>query len=128
MAYDVLDPSDLMTCVAGGDLSTKQFHFVNMDSNGRVFLSATAGARLFGVLQEKPSAQGQACLVAGSGISKVVAEGPVAKGALVVASTAGQAITSSTSIHHRVGQALEEATVLGDLIAIRLLPLGQSVP
>lgn len=128
MAYDNLDPSDLMNGVAGADLSTHQFKFVNLDSNGRVFLSATAGARLYGVLQDKPSAQGQACIVAGSGISKVVAEGPVTAGSLVVASTAGLAITSSTSIHHRVGQALEAATVLGDLIAVRLLPLGQSVP
>ncbi len=129
MAYEVLDPSDLMTCVAGATLATKQFHFVGKpDSNGRVFLSATAGARLYGVLQDKPSAQGMACLVAGSGVSKVVAEGPISIGDMVVASTAGQAITSSTTAHHRVGVALEAATVLGDLIAIRLLPMGPEVP
>lgn len=129
MGYQVLDPSDLLTAVAGADLSTHQYKFVGFpDTNGRVFLAATAGARVHGVLQDKPSAQGQACLVAGSGITKVVAEGPISIGSMVVASTAGLAITSSTTAHHRVGVALEAAAALNDVIALRLLPLGPQVP
>lgn len=128
MGYDKLDASDLITAPAGGDLSAKQHCFVNLDSNGRVFLSATAGARVYGVLQDKPDAQDKSATIAFRGVSKVKAEGPISKGNMVVASTAGLAITSSTTAHHRVGRALESATVLGDLIAVALAPLGPEVP
>lgn len=128
MAFDVLDPSDLMSTEAGADLSTHQFKAVNLDSNGRVFLSATAGSRVLGVLQDKPDAQGKAALVAFRGITKMKAEGPISKGDFVVASTAGLAITASATAYHRIGRALEAATVLGDLIAVQLSPLGPQVP
>jgi hypothetical protein len=132
MAYDVLDPSDVCGIIpAGADLSTHQFKFVQAERKSgtlSIVLSATAGARVFGVLQDKPTAQGQACLVAGRGISKVVAEGPINAGDYVVASTAGLAITSSTTAHHRVGKALESASLLGDIIAVQLGSYGPQVP
>ncbi|MCC6808702.1 MAG: DUF2190 family protein [Deltaproteobacteria bacterium] len=128
MGYDILSASDLRTVPAGADLSTHQHKFVNLDTNGRAFLSATAGARCFGVLQNTPDAQGKAATIAVKGVSKVKAEGPISKGNMVVASTAGLAITSSTTAHHRVGRAMEAATLLGDLIAVELVPLGPEVP
>lgn len=131
MAYQALDPSDLIgNLVANADLSAKQFYFVQAEKIGtalKVTLAATAGQRVLGVLQNDPAA-GEACLVAGSGISKVVAEGPISVGDFVTASTAGLAITASATGYYRVGQALEAATTLGDIIAVRLANLGQNVP
>ncbi len=132
MSYDILHASDMIgTIPAGADLSTHQHKFVQAELKSSVLsivLSATAGARVFGVLQDKPSASGMAANVAFRGISKVKAEGPIVAGDMVVASTAGLAITSSTTAHHRVGRALETASVLGDLIAVQLMPLGPQVP
>lgn len=132
MSYEILHASDMIgTIPAGADLSSHQHKFVQAERVSgtlSIVLSATAGARVFGVLQNNPSAAGREASVAFRGVSKVKAEGPINAGDMVIASTAGLAITSSTTAHHRVGVALESASVLGDLIAVKLDALGPQVP
>lgn len=132
MSYDILSASDLIgTIPAGADLSTHQHKAVQAERVSgtlSIVLSASAGARVFGVLQNKPSAAGQDAVVAFRGVTKMKAEGPINAGDMVIASTAGLAITSSTTAHHRIGRALETATALNDLIAVQLIPLGPQVP
>ncbi len=131
MGYQVLDPSDLITGIAGADLSTKQFFLAQFELKSgalKVVIAATAGQRVDGVLQDKPSADGTACLLAGSGITKVVADGPVLPGEYLMATSAGRACTASATGYYRVGKALEQATVQGDKIAMLLKNYGQNVP
>ena len=131
MAYDVLDPSDVMTALAGADLSTKQFYFVNIYNKGgvaKVEVAATAGGRVDGILQDKPSADGMDCLVAGSGISKVVCAGAANPGDLGTCSSAGKAATASATAYQRVGKFLESAAVDGDVVAFKLGSYGPNVP
>lgn len=131
MAYDSLDPSDVDTFVAGADLSAKQFHLVWIEQKAgaaKVVTAATAGQRIDGVLQDKPNADGVACLVAGSGISKVVMGGAASPGDLLTAKNDGRAATASATAYQRIGKALESAAVDGDVIAMLIKNYGPNVP
>ncbi len=131
MAYEKLDASDLRTGVAGADHTSNQHKFIIQELKSGVLktvVAATAGARVDGVLQDNPAVEGQACLIAGSGISKVVAGGPVLPGEYVMTSNAGLAITSAATAYHRVGKALEQAAVSGEKIAVQLGSFGPNVP
>lgn len=131
MAYDVLDPSDLITCLAGADLSTKQYYFVNIYNKAgvaKIEVAATAGGRVNGILQDKPNADGVDALVAGSGISKVVAAGPANPGDLGTCTSTGKAATASATAYQRVGKFLETAAVDGDIVAFKLGNYGPNVP
>lgn len=58
-----------ITLPAAADLSTRQYHAVAIDTNGRAALSGSAG-NVVGILQNKPSALGQAARVRIVGVSK----------------------------------------------------------
>ncbi len=131
MAYEVLDTDMFGHLLAGADLSTHQFKFVQFELKagaGKVVLAATAGQRVLGVLQDKPTADGQACVVAGSGISKVVAGGPMLPGEYLATSNAGLAVTTATTASQRVGMALEQATASGQVVAALIRNFGPNVP
>lgn len=104
---------------ASGDLSTKQYLFVDVNSDGQVAVEKSAGAAVVGVLQDKPSAQGRPACVMLSGVSQVVAGAAFAAGARVTVDTAGKAqeATSGQYIH---GTALKAATAADDRVAILL--------
>lgn len=88
MAYE--KPGMIHNFKAGGDLSTKQFYFVKLNSSGEVVICAGATDVPIGVLQNAP-ASGETAEVMIYGISKVVSDGTVAVGALVGTSGDGQA-------------------------------------
>lgn len=88
MAYE--KPLFMHSRKAGGDLSTKQYHFVKLDSNGDVVICAAITDLVYGVLQNAPT-QGQTAEVMLAGISKVKADGTIAVGALIGTSSDGQA-------------------------------------
>lgn len=86
-----------LTCIsmpAAGDLSTKQYKVVAVNSDGRV---AVAGAGVFGIgiLQDKPAALGRACTVAVAGVSMAMAGDTVAAGARVTADANGDLVTAT---------------------------------
>lgn len=76
---------------AGADLSAKQYHFVKLDANGRVIAIAAATDRPIGILQNKPSALGQAAELMCDGVSRLVGGGNVAKGDMLGTTAAGRA-------------------------------------
>ena len=87
------------TCVtleAGADLSSNQFHFVTMDSDGQLSVS-TDGAASIGVLLNDPAAAGRAAEVCIGGLTRVEAGGTVAAGAAVASNSTGEAITAGTN-------------------------------
>ena len=71
MAYET--PLYVLSFVAGEDLSSNQFQFVTMESDGQVDLADAETDIVLGVLQNKPTA-GQAARVMIQGVSKVEAD------------------------------------------------------
>lgn len=88
MAYE--KPIFIDNKEAGGDLSSKQYHFVKLNSSGQVVICSGVTDIPHGVLQNAP-AQGQTAEVMCLGVSKVVSDGVVGVGALVGTSADGQA-------------------------------------
>lgn len=107
----------LVSFPAGADLSAKQYHIVDMASDGEVTFVTAATDVPVGVLQDKPAAAARAASVAVNGITKVAASstaaaGGFAIGAALVGNAAGKAVeydgTSLTSFI--LGRALQAAT------------------
>lgn len=103
------------TFEAGQDLSTKQYYFVTMASDGQVDPTG-AGAAADGVLQNAPAAAGRAASVAISGRVKVVAGGTITAGANVASNASGAVVAASTG-NIVLGKALE-AGVSGQYVTI----------
>mgnify|MGYP003133905194 CR=1 FL=1 len=91
MAYDNSKGSVVITLEANADLSSKQYHFVEVDSNGKVGACNAATDRPIGVLQNKPSASGQAASVLVMGVSKIVSDAALDENNLIGPSADGQA-------------------------------------
>ena len=85
------------TFEATGDLSTKQFYFVKFDGNvgatgcPRVVVCTAVTDTPIGVLQDKPSATGRACLVAVRGETKINADAALVVGDKIGTAADGQA-------------------------------------
>jgi hypothetical protein len=86
---------DNISRVAGADLSSAQFKFVESNSSGTVTVTNAAGEYVLGVLQNNP-ASGQAATVAVGGISKVVLGGTVSINDSIATDNAGKAVAAST--------------------------------
>lgn len=82
-----------LTFEASGDLSTKQYFAVKLDSNGQIAV-AGAGEKAIGILQNKPAAAGRAGTVRVFGVSRMYAGGVIAPGANVAADAAGEGKTA----------------------------------
>lgn len=109
-----------ITVPANADLSAKQYHFVTINSSGNAAATGD-GLAGHGVLQNDPSAAGQACNVAIGGQSKVVAGGTCTAGTYVAADTNGRAV-NIVSGDFALGLALESATTDGQIISILVMP------
>jgi hypothetical protein len=73
------------------------------------------------------ASQGDMVTVRVAGAARVQASAAISVGALVTATTAGQAVTDSTDKHGIIGRALEAATAQNDLISILIQPYTLSV-
>ena len=100
----------VITGIAGADLSTAQYKFVKLAADGEYDLSSD-GAQAEGVAQNDPAAQGRALAVATAGIVKVVVgTGGLTAGDDVASGAAGGAITAASG-DAILGVALDDATV-----------------
>ena len=100
----------VITGIAGADLSTAQYKFVKLAADGEYDLSSD-GAQAEGVAQNDPAAQGRALAVATAGIVKVVVgTGGLTAGDDVASGAAGVAITAASG-DAILGVALDDATV-----------------
>jgi hypothetical protein len=117
------------TFEAAGDLSTKQYYHVKLDSAGRVTVPTGVTDLCIGVLQNKPDALGKAAEVMIVGISKVSADGAITLPSLIGTSADGQAdaIAAGTDTTVYVtGQALEAAAAAGNIITAAINCLNPS--
>ncbi len=78
------------TRVAAADLSAKQYHFVKLDTDGKVAAITGATDIPYGVLQNKPIADAEAELVL-LGITKISADEALNEGDVLGTSADGQA-------------------------------------
>lgn len=104
---------------AGQDLSTQQFRFVTLASDGQVDPTGD-GLYATGVLQNAPAAAGHAASVAISGITKVVCGGNITRGNPVSSDSTGRAVAVGTG-DVVLGQALETGST-GRIISILFAP------
>ncbi len=125
MAYEI--PGFAFTLPAAADLSASQYTFVTIDASGEAVLPATTGEGVLGVLQNKPTAQGQAASIMVNGISKITAPAStLAEGDLVEASTDGEAVPLGTGAS-AVGRIVSGSSGgAGRLLSVLIQSLGST--
>ena len=119
----VQESRDTRTFIAGEDLSSSQFKFVTLESDGQVDLADSAGENCIGVVINDPASGGEATVVV-SGKTVVTSGGTIAAGAAVATDASGDAVTATTN-NIIMGYALE-AGVDGQVIAIELIQGGNA--
>tara|TARA_R110002110_G_scaffold305382_2_gene519456 strand:+ start:194 stop:565 length:372 start_codon:yes stop_codon:yes gene_type:complete len=117
----VMQSRDNRTFIAGEDLSSAQFKFVTLESDGQVDLADSAGENAIGVCIVGGTA-GNAVTVTVSGSVMVTAGGSIAAGAAVQTDAAGDALTAATG-DVILGYA-REAGVDGQIIEIEMIQGG----
>jgi hypothetical protein len=127
MAYEI--PGFSVTAIASADLSADQFKLVSLASTGKVAVTAaTSTLAVLGILQDDPEADGIACQVMTSGISKAIAGETIAAGEFVCPSsvTAGRVDDADTATDRIIGTALTGGDV-GEVISVLLHNSGAAV-
>jgi len=114
---------DNRTFIAGEDLSTAQFKFVTLESDGKVDLADTAGENCIGVLLVQGE-EDRAVTVTMSGTVIVEAGGTVTNGGAVSTDATGRAV-DSTAGDIIMGYA-REAGVVNQKIQIELIQGGNA--
>lgn len=106
----------------GGDISAKQYHFVKLASTaGEIVAIAATTDSAVGILQDAPDADGEAAMVAGLGVSVVIAgTSTITAGADLGWDTTGRAVTGQANSG---AVALEAANAVGDEIRCLLAGL-----
>ncbi len=113
-----------ITLEAGADLSLKQFTVVKLNSSKQLVVVTAITDIPFGILQNKPDAQGKPAAVVpigSGGVSKIVLGATVATGILIGMSTAGKAVADATT-NFNLG-ILIDSGVLDDIGSILLTSL-----
>jgi hypothetical protein len=95
MATTQLETSGTVTLPASGDLSSSQYCFVDLASDGEVQICGTTGEASIGVLTNKPTAATYPAKVQVSGIAIVKFGGVVSPGGSVMTDTSGRAIAQT---------------------------------
>lgn len=86
---------------AGGDLSAGQYKFVKFSADRTVVLCTAITDKVVGILQNKPTAAGQAADVAVAGDSKLMLGATLTAGAYVAPATSAKAQAAVTTQYAR---------------------------
>ena len=119
----VMQSRDTRTFVAGEDLSTAQFKFVTLESDGQVDLGDSAGENCIGVLIVEGEAD-RAVTVVMTGSVMVEAGGTVTNGGAVATDATGRAVDATTG-DNNMGYA-REAGDANQVIEIELIQGGNA--
>ena len=109
--------------IAGQDLSTKQFLFMNLATDGQIDPCGN-GADSIGVLQDKPNAAGlvASCMV--SGVSQVIAGGVLDEGQRVTSDANGKAVATIAEDEYVLGVVYKPAGAENEIAEILLMIPG----
>lgn len=124
MAYEI--PGMSASFVAGGDLSSKQYCFVKLNTSGQVVIVAAATDKPIGILQNAPASGGTAEVML-YGISKVVADADLAIGDQIGTSGDGQAdakTPGTDTTEYVVGEVLTANTAAGGIVSVAFNCMG----
>lgn len=110
---------ECITMEAGIDLSTHQYKFVVLASDGQIDPVASNGGDADGVLYDKPSAAGQAAQVAVQGRVKVLAASAITRGGKVSSNGSGLA-QAAASTHHVLGRAMTSVANANEIVEVLL--------
>jgi len=116
----------LVTFPAATDLSSYQYCFVNLETDGQIGMATTTEA-IIGVLQDDPDAENESASVCVYGVSKLYVDGnagAIACGDKLSADTAGKGVKTTTNSDDYGAIALEASTAAGDLISVLVVPGG----
>jgi hypothetical protein len=121
MAFEYEGSQTVRTYVADADLSAKQFYFVKRNTTTGKVSAITADTDVpWGVLLNKPNADGQPAQVCRRGLCKVSADVAISVGVAIGVSADGQATTrtiGTDTTKYVAGQSEEAATGANSLFA-----------
>jgi hypothetical protein len=122
MAYEI--PGQLITLPASTNMSTYQFRFVTANASKQAALNGD-GLPSMGVLQNKPTAAGDAATIMINGVSKVAAlASTLAAGDLVASSSVGLAVVPAAG-DYTLGRVLEGSSGgTGRILTVLLQNIG----
>jgi len=103
---------------ASGDLSTKQYHGIKINSSSQVEPVSSINDAFVGVLQTVTDTQGRAVSIASKGRSKAIAGAVVIAGAELECNSVGRFITLTSG--RKVGTAMNGASAAGVEFTINL--------
>jgi len=112
-----------LTIPASGDLSTKKYYAMTVNSSGQVATAGTAGVFCVGVLLNKPSAANQAAEVAVGGRTPAIAGAAFNAGVFLMTNSSGQLVTA-TSTNVILALALETASGANSIVDVLWNPRG----
>lgn len=108
MAYEINNYSLKITLVAGADLSTHQYKFVEIAADGTCTVCDGATDKPIGVLQNAPKSGEEAEVVVAGG-TKVVASASLTRGTLIGTDASGKAdpkVPGTDTTEYVVGQVI----------------------
>lgn len=114
-------PGTLESYQAAEDLSAWQFRFVKLDANGQIAKITAVTDIPFGILQDKPAAQGRAGAVMLDGMSKLVGGVNLAKGDVVCTDNQGRGaacVAGTDTTKYSVGIVRSDNSVAGGLCSV----------
>jgi hypothetical protein len=115
---------NVLTVESSGDLSSDQYKYVELDGSAQAQVVGTQGNVALGILENKPSSQGEAATVRFNGTGKVIAGESITAGDEVASDASGKAITADTSTDKIQGQAITDADS-GDVFKVTVDSSGQ---
>jgi hypothetical protein len=119
----VQESRETRTFIAGEALTSHQFKFVTLESDGQVDAADSAGENCIGVLLNDPASGGEATVVV-SGKTVVEAGGSITAGGAIATAADGQAAAATTG-NIVMGYALEDGAA-GQRIAVELIQGGNA--
>lgn len=109
-----------ITREAGADLSSAQFTFGVVDSNGQIVQVSAAGGDADGVINNKPDAAGKPVEFQIGGVAKVVAGAAVDAGVKGQSDASGRVILAASG-DHVLCKTLQAAGAAGEVIEVLLV-------
>lgn len=127
MAYS--ESTTVISLPASTDLSTNQYRFVIVDTNGEAALSV-ADQNAVGILQNKPAAQGRAAEILIAGVSKLECGAGTAcrAGYNIGVDATGRGIEKTAGDQPTLGIVTETATNAGEYCSVVFSPNGNTTP
>jgi hypothetical protein len=110
-----------VTYAASADLSALQYYFVKLDSSLEVVACGANDEDMLGVLQNKPTAQGQEAEVRIDGVTKLKVNEAVAINQQLTPTSTGNAEVVDAAAEFVTARAMSAATAQNDIVTAQIV-------